>query len=530
MRRLSVLGLLLLGLMLGGSGHASAPTPTAAYNQWCGVGSTNLAASLHQGCFVIGASGVTISDQSYNGAATGSIGFSVGGFSVGAFGQYGLTIGSTSWLATHNIGDAQAALVAIAPSGMNGAVIGSRSSDNNGALTVNNIALTDVCLQDNTALGLPMWCRYTQATRTATAIVGAGGPLYGEESSIQNLGSSAPAADPFNATPTGSIFNLRLDSGIGVSGPNAATAAIDILNNGALYKSGIIFGQTSLDTSGGVAPAIAFGQNHGLVWYSGANARAWTLYSDATSGTNTIELNNLRMAVSTGASFGGTVYVTGTSGPQIYIDNPAGNYKDFGVLTGGATRWQFGGNSTAESGANAGTDFTISNYSDAGAPLGTPLMITRSNGNIVLANSLMVGSTIIGSSSIHSTLATGPQIYIDNAAGNYKDFGVLSGGVTRWQFGGSNAAESGSNVGTDFTIYNYNDAGTLLGTALTISRASETATFGGFVLAPGLIITASMTPTSSSASCTAGRFVWDANYLYVCTGASTWRRAATATW
>lgn len=60
--------------------------------------------------------------------------------------------------------------------------------------------------------------------------------------------------------------------------------------------------------------------------------------------------------------------------------------------------------STAESGSNAGSDYSINAYSDAGAYLSTPLIINRATGVITLAggvvtNSLMgSGSTAVGSS------------------------------------------------------------------------------------------------------------------------------------
>lgn len=43
-------------------------------------------------------------------------------------------------------------------------------------------------------------------------------------------------------------------------------------------------------------------------------------------------------------------------------------------------------------------------------------------------------------------------------------------------------------------------------------------------------ITNSQTPASAAATGTAGTICWDANYIYVCTAANTWKRAAIATW
>jgi hypothetical protein len=49
-------------------------------------------------------------------------------------------------------------------------------------------------------------------------------------------------------------------------------------------------------------------------------------------------------------------------------------------LTSGSPRWDVVVNNTAEGGSNAGSDFYISRYSDAGVGLGVALQITRSNG------------------------------------------------------------------------------------------------------------------------------------------------------
>lgn len=46
----------------------------------------------------------------------------------------------------------------------------------------------------------------------------------------------------------------------------------------------------------------------------------------------------------------------------------------------------------------------------------------------------------------------------------------------------------------------------------------------------GQIMIASSTPASASATGAAGTIVWDANYIYVCTAANTWKRVAIATW
>jgi hypothetical protein len=59
-------------------------------------------------------------------------------------------------------------------------------------------------------------------------------------------------------------------------------------------------------------------------------------------------------------------------------------------------------------------------------------------------------------------------------------------GNLRWTIDlGDNTAESGSNAGSNFSIFRYSDAGASLGSALTINRATGVATFGVMPSIPG---------------------------------------------
>lgn len=89
---------------------------------------------------------------------------------------------------------------------------------------------------------------------------------------------------------------------------------------------------------------------------------------------------------------------------RIELLNSAAGQDHF-VLSrvGGNLRWaaNFGDNS-AESGSNAGSNFVISRYSDAGALLSNPLAINRATGLTTVGNGLAVlsGAAITGASSV----------------------------------------------------------------------------------------------------------------------------------
>jgi hypothetical protein len=66
---------------------------------------------------------------------------------------------------------------------------------------------------------------------------------------------------------------------------------------------------------------------------------------------------------------------------------------------------------------------------------------------------------------------------------------------------------------------------------LRVSLSTGAATFAGAVTIAGTVIhTLSATPASASATGTVGTMSWDANYIYICTAANTWKRVAIATW
>ena len=71
---------------------------------------------------------------------------------------------------------------------------------------------------------------------------------------------------------------------------------------------------------------------------------------------------------------------------------------------------------------------------------------------------------------------TNPTLELNKAVagGNYNRIRGLSNNVARWDMNlGETTNETGSNVGSDFTIVAYSDAGAALGTALTIKRSSR---------------------------------------------------------
>jgi hypothetical protein len=93
----------------------------------------------------------------------------------------------------------------------------------------------------------------------------------------------------------------------------------------------------------------------------------------------TSNINGGGFSLSNVNSVTATVNITGGS---LIASAPGGGYKAAYFQTAGSARWTAGANGAAESGSNAGSDFFIERYSDAGASLGTAFSILRASGNV----------------------------------------------------------------------------------------------------------------------------------------------------
>jgi len=74
--------------------------------------------------------------------------------------------------------------------------------------------------------------------------------------------------------------------------------------------------------------------------------------------------------------------------------------------TSSSTRFTIGANTTAESGSNAGSNFDVRRFSDAGADLGLVMAVTRSTGNITFNGG--GGTTTFSANKINISTAQSP--------------------------------------------------------------------------------------------------------------------------
>ena len=71
------------------------------------------------------------------------------------------------------------------------------------------------------------------------------------------------------------------------------------------------------------------------------------------------------------------------SDPTVIITSPAGSARHLAYRTNGVPRWDLNANATAEGGADAGSDFVVNAYTDAGVLIDVPITITRAAGGAI---------------------------------------------------------------------------------------------------------------------------------------------------
>lgn len=169
-------------------------------------------------------------------------------------------------------------LYSLSTAGKYAAFFGTRSSDNHSATAENVIGSINLVVADSDRPHLH-WAQYSEGYvprgKTAFRL------LINDENSIQNEGNPAPFADPYNFNPQQLLNNLRVDCGIGMGKPQSCTNPLSILNNGANYRLGILFGDKSVELVDGAADAVALPAQYALSWYGAPGRPAWRVYSTA---------------------------------------------------------------------------------------------------------------------------------------------------------------------------------------------------------------------------------------------------------
>lgn len=156
--------------------------------------------------------------------------------------------------------------------------------------------------------------------------------------------------------------------------------------------SGAGFTFSDAITVSGASGRVYLNTDSGSISLGRIDGSASTPYIDFNAGATAVDYDvRLKVQSPTGTVGAGTLvaettdlYVVGPSNSAAYIEvsRTAGYVGALQFRSGSSTRWAVQATADSESGSNAGTNFNIRRFSDAGASLGDALTILRSSGYV----------------------------------------------------------------------------------------------------------------------------------------------------
>ncbi len=164
---------------------------------------------------------------------------------------------------------------------------------------------------------------------------------------------------------------------------------------------------------------------------------------------------------------------------------------------------------TAGTGVTLPTTGTLATLAGAEALSNKTITASAFNGTVGATTPAAGSFTTLGASG--NATITGGVVSLDNASGTVIT-AVAAGVYKNLQFRGSAIDFNPSNGG------------------VVVSVTSTGAAVTGTISATGTITVGSSPPANAGAAGTAGTITWDADYLYICVAANTWKRVAIATW
>lgn len=174
--------------------------------------------------------------------------------------------------------------------------------------------------------------------------------------------------------------------------------------------------------------------SQGTLTYGGSNAyidSSGAIYLRPTSGSLLVVTETA--LVDRGSAGASLLYVGGANNQGANIAVRANSGQSRGIVFGtgvSSARWYMEATSTAESGGNAGSDFVLSSWTDAGGYLSAPLSITRSTGIATFGAAIIAGGPVRLASYTVAGLpagSTGDTAYASNGRKNGEGAGAGTG-------------------------------------------------------------------------------------------------------
>jgi hypothetical protein len=210
---------------------------------------------------------------------------------------------------------------------------------------------------------------------------------------------------------------------IGVSSFNSRTGAVTLTANDVSAAGGAILASPAFSgtpTAPTAAPGVSTTQLATCAFVAASIAAATGVSSfNGRAGAVTLtgaDVSGVGAAMLTGgtyARFTGDVTIAETS-PYLILSKSAAGANAIMGRNGTSSRWEIVlGNSAAETGGNAGSDFNLLRFNDAGAQIDSPLSFVRSNGSAVFSSSVSAGSIT------SAVTATTGSYFFGNTGGKY---------------------------------------------------------------------------------------------------------------
>lgn len=150
--------------------------------------------------------------------------------------------------------------------------------------------------------------------------------------------------------------------------------------------------------------------------------------------------------------------------PSLTLRKTTGAWSNLLVgQVGTSNRWTTAlGDSTTESGSDAGSNYAITRWNDAGVSLGTAFSINRATGAVAMPGAVTTGQAAVDNRvDINALTGQDANLLLHKPASGRRNQVVGYTGATaqRWAvIPGDEVAESGSDAGSNFKVERYTDA------------------------------------------------------------------------
>ncbi|MFP4902585.1 beta strand repeat-containing protein, partial [Paraburkholderia sp. BR14261] len=251
------------------------------------------------------------------------------------------------------------------------------------------------------------------------------------------------------------FVGVNFGSGSGVP-TNGTGVIIDDIGYGA-YPIGVANPNTGNFTSLGAASLNVTGST--------------TLAGLTASGVVSVNSLSTSSATIRGGTIDGTPIGATTASTGSFTTLAASGAASLGSLSSANATITGGSINGAPIGATAASTGAFTTLAASGAAT----LNTLASSGVTITGGTINGATIGGTTPQNGSFTTA---YLTRPVGTDRDVVFQSAGSTRWQLRVPGTAESGSNVGSDFSVDRFSDTGTFLGSPLTITRASGLVTIG----------------------------------------------------